>query len=309
MKNAELRMAEGLKSRCKHVTLTCVGLLLLLGYTFLIPTARGQAVVQLSADTIALGDQTTLSISRALNYPSTDMLSAGDIVALGQMFDSASHTQHTVLTCFEPGLHYVHIGPDDSLPLMVTDVEIDTATAELRDIAPIVRIPYSFMELFRWVLLVWAVAIVVLVAWWLIDRKRRHGSIIVHHEPVDTRTPDERALQALEALRLRQLWQSGNVKAYHTELTDIVRRFIEEATGIRATEMTSDETVEAVKSGKYGVDSSMLRDIFTTADLVKFAKSEPLPHEHDRSMSNAVAFVNGMWEKVKPTEKEEEAES
>ena len=35
----------------------------------------------------------------------------------------------------------------------------------------------------------------------------------------------------------------------------------------------------------------MLRQILTTADMVKFAKSEPLPYEHDRSMSNAVAFV------------------
>ena len=76
----------------------------------------------------------------------------------------------------------------------------------------------------------------------------------------------------------------------------------EETTGIRATEMTSDETVEAVESGKWIVDSSLLRSIFTTADLVKFAKSEPMPYEHDRSMNQAVEFVKTLWQSVKPAE-------
>ena len=123
----------------------------------------------------------------------------------------------------------------------------------------------------------------------------------MHHEPVDTRTPEERALQALEELRNSHLWQNGKVKEYHTELTDIVRRFIEEATGIRATEMTSDETVEAV-GGLWPVGGGQLKSIFTTADLVKFAKSEPLPHEHEASMTLSVQFVKDFWQQVKPAE-------
>ena len=68
--------------------------------------------------------------------------------------------------------------------------------------------------------------------------------------------------------------------------------------------MTSDETVAALEDSEWKIDCAALRDIFTTADLVKFAKSEPLPHEHDRSMSEAVDFVGNMWEKVKPVEEE-----
>ena len=231
----------------------------------LLSCANAQAVATLGADTIALGDQTTLTVRRALTYPSADQLSQGGIVALGQEFDSGAHTQTTVITSFEPGLHYVHLSPYDSLPLVVTDVEIDTANAELRDIAPLQRIPYTFWEIFRWVLLVWAAAIVAIVVWWLVERKRRHGSIIVHHEPQDTRTPEERALQTLDELRQRRLWQQGKQKEYHTELTDAVRRFIEEATGIRATELTSDETIEAVKYSTWNIDCTPLQDIFATA--------------------------------------------
>lgn len=261
--------------------------------------AQGQAVASLSADTILLGDQTTLSVQRAETYPSTDQLSRDGIVALSQRFDTASHTHQTVLTSFEPGEHFVHLSPDDSLPLVVLDVEVDTTTAEIRDIAPIIRVPYTFWEVFRWVLLALGIAALALLGWWL-WKKWRQGTLSLELTPkaVDTRTPEERALERLEALRRRQLWQAGKVKEYHTELTDAVRLFIEEATGIRATELTSDETMEAVESGEWRVEISLLRNIFTTADLVKFAKSEPLPHEHDRSMGEAVKFVKQLWAEV-----------
>lgn len=277
------------------------------------PLARGQAVASLSADTIALGDQTTLSIRNALNYPSTDLLSTGGIVALDQTFDTATRTQQTVLTSFEPGEHVIHLSPNDSLTLVVTDVAIDTTSAELRDIATIQRVPYTFWEIFRWVLLALGVGALAFGIWWLLSHRKTIKDVFVAQAPVDTRTPHQRAIDSLEELRRKQLWQSGKTKEYHTELTDIVRRFIEEATGIRATDMTSDETVAEVESRQWKVESTLLRDIFTTADLVKFAKSEPMPYEHDRSLANAIQFVNELWDEVKPADetpaakKEEEA--
>ena len=273
------------------------------------PLLRGQAVATLGNDTILLGDQTTLTIRHARNYPSTDMLTRGGIVALGQQFDTAANTQTTVLTSFEPGERYVHLGPDDSLLLVVLDVEVDTsANAEIRDIADIERVPYTFWEIFRWVLLGLVVLAVGFLAWWLYTHRRKIQEVLGTAEPVDTRTPEQRALDSLEELRLRKLWQNGKVKEYHTELTDTVRRFIEESTSIRATDMTSDETLTEVECGKWKVETALLRDIFTTADLVKFAKSEPLPHEHDRSMANAVEFVKQMWQQVKPQEEEAQHE-
>ena len=287
----------------KTVKIEVIGLIGLIG---LMGEARGQVEARLSADTIALGDQTTLSITKAENYPSTEQLSQNGIVALSQKYDSTSQTLLTTLTSFEPGTHYVKLGEEDSLPLTVTDVDVDTTTAEIRDIAPIEKVPYTFWEIFRWVLLALGILALAFGGWWLYTHRKKIQEVLGPSAPVDTRTPEERALDNLEALRQRQLWQSGRVKEYHTTLTDTVRTFIEESTGIRATEMTSDETMEAVESGKWKVDSSLLRDIFTTADLVKFAKSEPLPHEHDRSMSEAMEFVKEMWEQVKPKEEENE---
>ncbi len=277
--------------------------IIIIGLIGLMGHVHGQAIAKLSADTIALGDQTTLSIQRALTYPSTEQLSQNGIVALSQNYDSTQHTLYTTLTSFEPGTHYVILSEDDSLMLTVLDVDVDTTSAEIRDIAPIEKVPYTFWEIFRWILLGLGILALAFGGWWF-WKKWKSGKVSewLSNEPVDTRTPEERALDNLEALRQKQLWQSGRVKEYHTELTDTVRTFIEEATGIRATDMTSDETIEEMESKKWTVDNSLLRDIFTTADLVKFAKSEPLPHEHDRSMSEATEFVKSLWEQVKPKE-------
>lgn len=277
--------------------------IIIIGLIGLMGHVHGQAIAKLSADTIALGDQTTLSIQRALTYPSTEQLSQNGIVALSQNYDSLQHTLYTTLTSFEPGTHYVRLSEDDSLMLTVLDVDVDTTSAEIRDIAPIEKVPYTFWEIFRWILLGLGILALAFGGWWF-WKKWKSGKVSewLSNEPVDTRTPEERALDNLEALRQKQLWQSGRVKEYHTELTDTVRTFIEEATGIRATDMTSDETIEEMESKKWTVDNSLLRDIFTTADLVKFAKSEPLPHEHDRSMSEATEFVKSLWEQVKPKE-------
>lgn len=267
--------------------------------TLAAPHARGQATLE--ADTIALGDQTWLS--GRFGQPSGD-----GIEVLGMAIDSATGTQRALITSFEPGDHWLQLGNGDSVLLVVTDVEIDTATAELRDIAPVERVPYTFWELFRWVLLVWAIAAVGIVAWWLVERRRKHGSILVHHEPVDTRTPIERANDELEALRRKQLWQSGKAKEYHTELTDTVRRFIEEVSGIRATELTSDETIAALSDNRLAMGTELLRDMFTTADLVKFAKSEPLPHEHEHSLTCATQYVDILWQATRPQTDDKEAE-
>ena len=266
-----------------------------------------QAVATLESDTIALGDQTTLTIRGALNYPSTDALSQNGIVALRQEFDTATRTQTTVITSFEPGDHYIKLGTDDSLLVVITDVEIDSATAELRDIAPIERVPYTFWEIFRWVLLALGVGALAFGIWWLLTHRKEVHEALTKSEPVDTRTPEDRALQTLEKLRQERLWQSGRVKEYHTRLTDTVRQFIEESIGIRATEMTSDECVNALMCKSVSADATtLLRSIFGIADMVKFAKSEPSAHEHERAMDEAVRFVQEMWQQVKPTENEKE---
>ena len=270
-------------------------------------TGSLRAQARLGADTIVLGDQTTLSIQDINACPTTEELSQNGIVALDQRFDSASRSMLTTLTSFEPGVHYVKLGPDDSLPLTVIDVEVDTTSEEIRDIAGVEQVPYTFWEIFRWVLMGLGVLALAFAGWWIYTHRRKIQEVVGLAAPEDTRTAEERALDNLESLRKKQLWQNGRTKEYYTELTDTVRNFIEEATGIGATEMTSEESAERVENEGWKEESGLLRNIFAIADLVKFAKSEPLPHEHQRAHEEAVEFVKKLWERVKPREEGENA--
>ena len=271
-----------------------MGLMWFVGQT----TAAGaQTVATLGADTIVLGDQTVLT------YSGGELLPPQDVLVLGMQTDSTSGMKQATVTCFEPGEYWLKVGTD-SLPLVVLDVEVDTSTAEIRDIAPIERVPYTFWEIFRWVLLVLVLAAIGVGLWWFLTHRRQVQQALGLAAPVDNRDPHQRAVDDLEELREKRLWQAGKVKEYHTELTDIVRRFIEESTDVRATDMTSDETLEEMEGKRWKVENGLLRDIFSTADMVKFAKSEPLPHEHEASLSKALAYVEQLWDCVKPQEEE-----
>ena len=102
----------------------------------------------------------------------------------------------------------------------------------------------------------------------------------------------KKALTALQSLKNEELWQSGNIKKYQSELTDIVRRYLEDRFDINALEMTTDEISRALRNKDFDTKHSVtLQRILTIADLVKFAKATPPLEINAEFMDEAVAFV------------------
>lgn len=101
------------------------------------------------------------------------------------------------------------------------------------------------------------------------------------------------AMQALEALAEKKLWQNGKDKQYQTELTDILRAYIEARFGVPAMEQTTDEILDALYELAETQKASLvnLKQVLTSADLVKFAKFVPLADESQLSFMNAKMFV------------------
>ena len=105
---------------------------------------------------------------------------------------------------------------------------------------------------------------------------------------------DITALRQLNKLEKEKIWQAGNVKEYHSQLSEIIRRYTENRFEFIALEMTTYEIIEELKS-TVNINDEELKDfriLLQRADLAKFAKSKPVDSENIESMSIAKRFVS-----------------
>ena len=135
--------------------------------------------------------------------------------------------------------------------------------------------------------ILFAVAAVVAGAWWTV---RKILQKIKEHRM----SPIERAMLELDRLLKKGLPGRGRYKDFYVELTMVVRRYIQRRHAVRAPNLTTDEFLRAAAENPAFSREALaeLKHFLESADMVKFAKSEPMPYEHDRSLSDAVDFVN-----------------
>lgn len=121
------------------------------------------------------------------------------------------------------------------------------------------------------------------------------------------------AMNALEQLGEKKLWQDGKYKLFYTELTDILRHYLERRYAVPAMEKTSDEIMAELVELQIHQRSSYnnLKEVLQLADLVKFAKYEPFVDENQLSMVNSRLFVEQTKEVIveKGPEKNAEVDS
>lgn len=183
---------------------------------------------------------------------------------------------------------------------------IDFEQLQLHDIKPVQKAPFVWTD-YLWIL--WIVlGVMLLIALvgliiWLVLKKKRKGYFFT---PPVVLPAHVRAIRELDKLKEEKIWQQGREKEFYSKLTDILRNYLEEREGINAMEMTSGEILNEVRK-LLEVDSvyNNLKQILSTADLVKFAKYKPYPDENDLSMVNAYFFVNQTREPDPVPEKEE----
>jgi len=101
------------------------------------------------------------------------------------------------------------------------------------------------------------------------------------------------AFRELDKLKEDKIWARGEVKQYYTRLTEITRQYIERQYGIPAMESTTEEILRAFDRANPEDDllDEILRELLELADLVKFAKEDPLPVDNQTNLNNAYIFV------------------
>lgn len=179
----------------------------------------------------------------------------------------------------------------EPLLLEVKGVALDPAK-DVNDIKEPLSLPITLKEILiiaGLILLVVSIIAGVLVYYIFFRKKKVKITQLFQPKPLPSH---EKALGLLEQLRKKKLWEGNQVKLFHSELTDIIRGYIDDRFGVSSPEQVSDETLAAMK-GKVGESTFVkLRQMLQLADMVKFAKEQPLPNENELSMNHAVDFVN-----------------
>ena len=187
----------------------------------------------------------------------------------------------------------------------VFTIAVDT-TAAIKDIKSMAKMPFTFHEFWMYVkeyalfivvgLLI--IGLIVYAVWRYIKKKRAQKPPPIL-KPKPKIKPHITALKELEILRKKKLCEQGRAKEYYTELTDIVRKYIDAQWEIGAMEMVTTEILVALKVPEIHAEVlKILEQAFTVADLVKFAKYSPIPTEHDKAFKECREFVERTAEVV-----------
>jgi hypothetical protein len=184
----------------------------------------------------------------------------------------------------------------EPLLLAVSTITIDTTLA-IKDIKPPFNENYTWLDWIKdhmYVVYGTLVAIlVVLIIIYLIRyfKKIKPPMVIVETAKIPAHIV---AFEKLDKLKDEKLWQEGKLKQYHIMLTEIIREYIENRFKIQALEQTTDEILYGFRNVAIDEESrKKLKQILILADLVKFAKEQPLPNENEMSMNNSYDFVTG----------------
>ncbi|MDR2979102.1 MAG: hypothetical protein LBV02_01470 [Bacteroidales bacterium] len=214
-----------------------------------------------------------------------------------------NYHQTITITSFDEGKYQfppIEVMDFDSVVLAVseplffeiTTVAVDT-TSQLRDIKQPVKVPLTFREILPYAIIALVALLSIgLVILLILKMKKKEGKTTVKVKVKPKIRPDIAALAALDKLWNKKLWQEGKIKAYYSELTEIVRTYIDDRFDIDAMEMVSNDILEEIQVKNIPPEAyKILHNLLITADLVKFAKWDPIPDDHSRCFTNAKQFV------------------
>lgn len=266
---------------------------------FLVTTSFAQQV-KIATDTTSIQIGEELKLKLSVEVQSTDLVVFPEVKAMGLLEVITSYKVDTLrntktyilnkeygLTQFDSG-HYVipqqkiningKVFSSDSLQVEIRDVVVDTTQQKLFDIKPVIEVEKPSEGFPMWLVYI-VIGLIILagVLYVLFFRKSK-----AEREAEQKLPPFEEAIQHLIALDNNELLANNEYKKYYSELTDVLKRYLDEKVYDNALESTSDELIEKLEllrdSGKLPISKEILSEltqVLRTSDLVKFAKSQP----------------------------------
>lgn len=281
---------------------------------------RAQPTVSAALDSsrILIGDQVHLNVyvehtaeesilgvdySPVENIPQLEVLGTSPWDTL-QSGDAFVLQQRLTLTSFDSGYYQIPPLPvqylradgqpatvnTNDLALAVDVVFMPGDSTQLAPIKPIIEEPVKITDFLPHIGIALGVVLIAALIYYYFFRRKEGRERPAPPEVI--RPAHEVALERLAELRAKKLWQKGEVKTFHSELTYIVREYIERRYQAPALESTTAEIMRSPQIQALDPDLyDRLLKILQLADLVKFAKAEPPPERHQQAMEEAVYFV------------------
>jgi len=167
----------------------------------------------------------------------------------------------------------------DSLQVQVNTVVVDTTKQKLFDIKPLVQVEKKRSGVWNVLGIILLISLLISgLLYWFIWRKKP----LTEAEKIAALPPYERAKRALEKLDEERYFENEEIKTYYSDLTLILRQYLDEKVYEQSLESTTDELVSRLQileaANQITLSKDTIRNIETIlkrADLVKFAKSKP----------------------------------
>lgn len=265
---------------------------------------------------ILIGDQVNYTITCIQNnklnvvFPGfTDTIITGIEIVESSPLDTVkdANDQLTIekkylITSFDTGAYMLPVGPfildndtiyGKSIFLSVNTMEVDTAKSSIKPIKLPYKQGYTFDEILPWLLIGLLILLLAgggIFAYFYFKKKKDTSTVkYIPKEPAEII-----AYRSLDELKMEQLWQKEQYKAYYSKLTEILRMYLEHKFKINAMEQTSDEIIFEIENlGIITMNCIIeLKQILQTADFVKFAKLIPNAEENVNSYDLAVKFID-----------------
>ena len=261
--------------------------------------AWGQTAI-MDTNSILIGEQINFSISNPISetevWPTYDEFLADGIEIIKQgKLDTNENliSQNFIITAWDSGSYYIppisfsETSRTEGLLLNAQTVILEEG-AELKDIKQPMEAPIGWSDIWPWLLgIILFTLIVFLLKKYVFNKKE----VIKIKKPKVIIPADITALQQLTKLDEAQVWQAGNVKKYHSEISEIIRRYTENRFDFIALELATEEIISELKSKVNNEQLASITILLKRADLAKFAKRKPEETENKESMQLAKHFV------------------
>jgi len=207
---------------------------------------------------------------------------------------SITYYQEFIITAWDSGAYYIPpIKLNNNLVsegflLNVFSIDIKESDS-LKDIKKQIEAKFSLLDYWIWIL----VLLIVLLGIYLFNKFfNKSNQTATTKKVVIKIAPNIIATNALDKLEKKKLWQEGKIKEYYSEISEILRTYIDSRFNIIALELTTEEIINKISKNISSESTKELRTLLLRSDLAKFAKSKPIDVENNESMLLAKKLVD-----------------